>query len=146
MNSELSLQYVNEQYENLLSYKAIIEHHKWRIERDGFDIFVWMQPKNRTEELFLVRLRCDDYPQRSPTLQFVEPTSKEPGYQHWPQVGPFQAAINRSKTMPQFCIPGIREFHEGCHAGDSGNPWVPEKFPFIKILENTKILLDKHLQ
>ena len=146
MNSELSVQYINEQYEKLLSYTNIIEHNLWQIERDGLDIFIAMQLKKRHQDRFLVRLRCDDYPQRSPSLQFIDPTSRETGHLYWPQVGPFQAAINRSQEMPQLCIPGIREFHEGCHAGDAGNPWIPEKFPFIIIIENTQTLLDKHLQ
>lgn len=146
MNSELSIEYLNKEYANLLVYTAIIEHHKWQIERDDFDIFISMRPKQRSQEQFLIRLRCDDYPQRSPSLQFVESSNKTTGAPYWPKVGPFQAAINRSQSLPQLCILGIREFHEGCHATDKGNSWIPDKFPFIKVLENTQTLLDKHLR
>lgn len=143
MNPELSKQYIKEQFHKLQSLKGISEHHDWQITVQGFDIFVLMRPNKHPDKKFLLRLRCDDYPKRAPSLQFIDSETKQEGAQYWPQGGPFQAAISRSQTQPQLCIPGIREFHEGCHASDSSKPWIPEKYSFVKTLESTQILLNK---
>jgi len=47
MNEELSRQYVDDQYNDILSFKAIIEHHEWQIEKDNLDIYLSMRSKKK---------------------------------------------------------------------------------------------------
>jgi len=143
VDPELSKYYFDEQISKLLSLQGIIEHYGWRISIEGVDIYVTMHPKQHPEKDFLVRLRCDEYPKRAPSFQFVDPTTRQEGAQYWPQGSPFQAAISRSQSSPQLCVPGIREFHEGCHSTDSSRPWLPEKYSFAKILQDVQVELDK---
>ena len=143
MDPELSKHYFDEQVSKLQSLKGIIEHHGWTINVEGSNVYATMHPKKHPEKTFLARLRCDEYPKRAPSFQFVDPVTRQEGAQHWPSFGPFQAAIGRSQSQPQLCIPGIREFHEGCHAADSSRPWSPEKYSFAAILQAVQAELDK---
>jgi len=143
VDPELSKHYFDGQVSKLQSLKEIIEHHGWTINVEGFDVYVTLHPKKHPEKTFLTRLRCDEYPKRAPSFQFVDLVTKQEGAQCWPPVGPFQAAISRSQSQPQLCIPGIREFHEGCHATDASRPWSPEKYSFAAILQAIQVELDK---
>lgn len=143
MDPKLSKHYFGEQVAKLQLLKGMIEHHGWMISVEGFDIYVYMHPNRHPEKIFLARLRCDDYPRRAPSFQFLDISTRQEGAQHWPQGTPFQAAIGRNQSSPQLCIPGIREFHEGCHATDSSRPWLPEKYPFTKILQDVQVELDR---
>lgn len=143
MDPELSKHYFDEQVSRVQSLKGIIEHYGWTISVEGFDVYVTMHPRKYPEKRFLARLRCNEYPKRAPSFQFVDPATRQEGAQYWPSVGPFQAAISRSQSQPQLCIPGIREFHEGCHATDSSRPWLPEKYSLAKILQDVQVELDK---
>jgi len=143
LDTELSKYYFSEQVSKLQSLKGVKEHHGWRTDIKGFDIFVTMHPKKHPEKSFLARLRCEEYPKRAPSFQFVDPVTKQEGSQYWPNIGPFQAAISRSQSNPQLCILGIREFHEGCHASDSSHPWSYEKYPLAIILEAVQAELNK---
>jgi len=143
VDPELSKYYFNEQVSKLQSLQGIIEHHGWTINIEGFDVYVTMHPKQHPDRSFLVRLRCEEYPKRAPSLQFVDPSTRREGAQYWPQGGPFQAAVSRSQSSPQLCIPGIREFHEGCHAADSSRPWLHEKYSLATILQCVQVELDK---
>jgi len=143
LDTELSQQYFDEQVKRLHSLKDIQEHHGWVIDVEGFDIFVVIHPKKHPENIFTVRLRCNEFPKRAPSLQFVDSATKQDGAQYWPNIGPFQAAISRSQSQPQLCIPGIREFHEGCHASDASRPWSYERYPLAEILEAVQAEIDK---
>ena len=116
----------------------------WLIENAEPDLFLHMHPHKHPDMVFLVRLHCEGYPARSPSLQFVDPSSKNEGKQYWPQHGSaFQAAVSRG-PQPQLCIPGIREYHEGCHNSPSdANAWDPAKYTFANILERVQRLLDE---
>ena len=73
----------------------------------------------------------------------MDPTTKKEGSEYWPKQGSaFQAALGRAGI--QLCIPGIREYHEGCHAApNDANPWNPQKYPFSDVLERVQNLLDE---
>jgi len=143
VDPELSKHYFDQEVSRLQSLKGLIEHHGWVIEVEGFDIYIFMYPKRYAEKKFLARLRCNEYPKRAPSFQFVNPSTKQEGAPYWPQGDTFSAAIGRSQSLPQLCIPGIREFHEGCHGSDSSKPWSPEKYSFAKILEDVQAELDR---
>lgn len=138
MDPVLSEQKLEEGFRELVSRSAIIALHQWRIAR--FDIYVEMHPKASPESRFLARLRCDDYPQRAPSFQFVDPMTKETGSQYWPAKGKgFSEAVNRNKALPQLCIAGIREFHELLHKEVQ---WDPSKYPLASTLETIQAELD----
>ena len=143
MDETLSKQRFNEQTKLLLSRTQAIKDHDWGIEVVYPDIFCKIHPKRHQDKIFMIRLRCNDYPARSPSLQLVDPTTKNEGKQYWPQQGDaFKAALSRSGI--QLCIPGIREYHEGCHANpNDSNPWNPEKYAFADVLERVQNLLDE---
>jgi len=143
LDPELSGHFFQEQVAKLQSLTELSEHHGWVTNIEGFDVFVTMHPKKHPEKTFLARVRCTEYPKKAPSFQFVDPNTKQEGAQYWPNAGPFQAAISRSQSQPQLCIPGIREFHEGCHASDSSRPWSYEKYPIVEILEAVQAELDK---
>lgn len=137
-----SLQRFNEQVELLFSRKQAIEDNNWNIVVFP-DIFCQIHPKSHQDKIFMVRLRCDGYPARSPSLQFVDPKTRREGKEFWPQQGSaFQAALSRPGI--QLCMPGIREYHEGCHANpNDANLWKPEKYTFADILLRVQNLLDE---
>lgn len=118
----------------------MIKESGWRIEVQ--DLYCLMHPKKHPEITLMAKLRCNEYPARAPSLQFVDPVSRREGAEFWPKQGDvFKAALTRPGI--QLCIPGIREYHEGCHSGaNDPNPWNPEKFTFANILERVQLLLD----
>lgn len=132
-----------EQIELICSLEQTIKDNDWSIAVHS-DIFCRMHPKNHNDIIFMVRLRCDDYPAHAPSLQFVDPVTKKEGAEYWPKQGsPFQAALSRAGI--QLCIPGIKEYHEGCHANPTdANPWNPQKYTFADILLRVQSLLDEH--
>ena len=146
MDQILSEQRFNEQVVLLLDLKQTIQDNGWVIDVVFPDIFCKMHPRNHADIIFMARLRCNDYPARSPSLQFVDPKTKKEGVEFWPKQGnAFSAAIGRG-TSPQLCIEGIREFHEGCHSSPGDQiqyPWKPEKYTFSDILLRVQNLLDE---
>lgn len=93
----------------------------------------------------MVCLKCDEYPNRAPSLQFVDIETRKEGKEFWPKQGKtFEAAVQRPGF--QLCIEGIREFHEGCHSSPNDQkqyPWDPLKFSFANILLNVQNLLNE---
>jgi hypothetical protein len=144
LDPELSRQKFGEQMELLTSLTETTKDNDWKIVEQYPLLYCLMHPKKHLEMKFMVRLRCDDYPQRSPSLQFVDPITKKEGAEYWPKQGAaFQAALSRGGI--QLCIPGIREYHEGCHNNpNDANPWRPERYTFVDILQRVQLLLDEY--
>lgn len=142
MEVALLKKHLDEQIDQLLSMSGITEHYDWTIEVET-TVYITMHPKKYPDKKFTAKLKCDRYPMRAPSFQFIDNNTKNEGAQSWPQGSPFQAAVSRNQALPQLCIAGIREFHEGCHAGDAAKPWIPEKYPFVKTLEAIQVELDK---
>ncbi|MBI4258113.1 MAG: hypothetical protein HY619_04085 [Thaumarchaeota archaeon] len=143
VDPEISKQKFQQQVDLLQGLDEFIRKYGWQFETSYPDIYLTMHPSAHPETKFMVRLRCDDYAARSPSLQFVDPTTHQEGKQYWPQQGgAFQAASSRGPP-PQLCIPGIREYHEGCHNSPSDpNPWNPEKYTLANILERVQWFID----
>ncbi|MFY9301598.1 MAG: hypothetical protein WAO91_10480 [Candidatus Nitrosotenuis sp.] len=146
MDQILSEQRFNEQVALLLSLKQTIQDNGWVIDVVFPDLFCKIHPRNHSDIIFMLRLRCNDYPSKAPSLQFVDPATKKEGKEFWPKQGDaFIAAVGRGPP-PQLCIEGIREFHEGCHASPNDQiqyPWKLDKYTFANILERVQILLNK---
>ena len=136
----------DEQVELLLELKQTTKDNGWEINVVYPNIFCKIHPKKHQDIIFMPRLRCDDYPARPPSLQFVDPETKKEGKEFWPQQGgAFTAALGRGPP-PQLCIKGIREFHEGCHSSLNDKqqyPWNPKKYTFAAILQDVQNLLDE---
>jgi hypothetical protein len=141
MDSELSRQKFEEEFKRLINQTALIKEHDWKISCENQDVFVIMHPKNDPSRKFMLRLRCEDYPQRPPSLQFVNPETRETGAKYWPDRGaPFTNAISRNPIG--LCIPGNREFFESIHREPAWQ-WDAQKYPFAKILQDVQVELDK---
>lgn len=135
---------IDDQLAKMKDLGGLVATYGWQISREKHILTVWMAPVRHVEKKFRVRMACDDYPERAPSLQFVELQTGKTGSEFWPQQGSaFQSAISRDGNLPQLCIRGIREFHDGCHRGDAERPWRPEIYPFSWVLEQLQILLDE---
>ena len=134
------------QLERLRQLGGLVATYGWDVDHreDQITVLVRLGPRSRPALRFTVRLGCDDYPERAPSLQFTDPSGTGTGAEFWPDQGSaFPAAVSRDRNVPQLCIPGIREFHEGCHRGDTGKPWRPELYGFARVLEAVQVLLDE---
>jgi hypothetical protein len=90
-------------------------------------IFVRIEkPGGRT---FVIRFRCDDYPEIAPELRFVAPEvfdnpteDAEPEAQFYP-IGESMVGAGQRGALPVPCIKGHREYYAGdWHAGWSNPP------------------------
>lgn len=129
----------------LFELKQTIIDNGWEITVIYPFIFCKLNPKNHPEKLFMIRLKCVEYPNRAPSLQFVDIQTRKEGIEYWPKEGDaFKAAVQRAGF--QLCIEGIREFYEGCHSSPADQkkyPWDPLKFPFSNIILNVQNLLNQ---
>jgi len=72
-------------------------------------IVVFTRP--RSGKVYAVRFRCDGYPVRAPSVDFVHPeTEQDTGADVWPAEG--EQAIKTTSTPRFVCLPGVREYHE----------------------------------
>ena len=94
---------------------------------DYLVIFVRIvKPSGRT---FVLRLRCDDYPEIAPELRFVDPTTFEnpsmavdPDAKFYP-TGDYMTLAGQRGPLPVPCIKGHRDyFANGWHAGWTNPP------------------------
>src|SRR5438034_1227096 len=65
----------------------------------------------RSGRSFAVRFRCDGYPLRPPSVDFVHPEAEQDtGPDVWPPDG--EQGIKTTSTPRFICLPGVREYHE----------------------------------
>lgn len=118
----------------LVQYDMIVaqrEEYGWESttldEGDYLVIFVLIaKPAGRR---FLMRLRCDDYPEVAPELRFVDPsvsespsTKTEPAATFYP-VGESMVPAGQRGPLPVPCIKGHRDYYaDGWHGGWSNPP------------------------
>lgn len=114
---------------------------------DYLVIFVRIvKPAGRT---FLVRLRCDDYPDIAPELRFVDPRvfetptlDAQPGAQHYP-TGGYMAAAGQRGPLPVPCIKGHRDYYkDGWHGGWT-NPPAHDHSLYQLIMNIRNAILDR---
>lgn len=94
---------------------------------DYLVIFVRIaKPDGRT---FLMRLRCDDYPEVAPEMRFVDPTTfdslsedAEPAPEFYPS-GESVVPAGKRGPLPVLCIKGHRDYYaDNWHGGWSNPP------------------------
>jgi hypothetical protein len=78
---------------------------------------------------FLMRLRCDDYPEVAPLLHFVDPATfenpsldAEPAPECYP-IGDYVVPVGQRGALPVLCVKGHRDYYAaGWHGGWSNPP------------------------
>jgi hypothetical protein len=79
------------------------------VERAGTTLFIgFIRPRDGGE--FMLRLRCEGWPARPPSADFVNPATRvDEGPQVWPNDG--EQAF-KTTSQPRFiCLPGSLEYH-----------------------------------
>jgi hypothetical protein len=127
VDSEITKAKIKEQVD-FLKGSSLAKEYGWIITQENIDVLAQLNPVKVPAKKFMVRLRCDDYPQKAPSVIFVNPDTKKEGLEFWPHGNAFKTTAN----PPGICIRGTREFHEHYHKGD---PWDPKKFTFAVVLQ-----------
>jgi len=90
---------------------------------DYLVIYVLMRSKKNPERKLLAKLKCDDYAQQAPFLEFLNPVAiSDPGLRGdvKPQYYPTGQGVTTDPArspMPIVCLPGHRVYHaNGWHA------------------------------
>ncbi len=93
---------------------------------DYLAIFVKItKPGGRT---FVLRLRCDDYPDIAPELRFIDPAAFDcPTMEAQPEaacypIGPHIVAAGQRGPLPVPCLKGHRDYYAGGWHGGWSNP------------------------
>ena len=133
---------MEQQLAAVTALRETVAYHGWEFQLGDLELLVFINPKAQPEVRFLAQLSYEDYPQKAPSLAFVNPDTKEPGREFWPQKGKaFAAAVSRNP--PQLCIEGVREYHEQLH---SGAQFIPEVHTLAKLLDSMQAELDAGYQ
>lgn len=139
MDDEISKAKMRQQVDSVRSVEQIVAYHGWEFSEEGLQLFVALKPRAKPDLRFIARLSYDGFPQRAPSLTFVNPETKEPGTDFWPRQAPaFTKAVRRQP--PQLCIEGLREFHEQLH---QERPWNPEIHTLGRLLESMQAEINK---
>ena len=99
----------------------------WKVERRGDDVFLALQAPSDGER-YRVRIRCDGYPERPPSVKFVDDAGSENVPRAWPKGG----AIIKPPSECFLCTDLTRE-GIAHHKDWASNP---------KAWRNTKTVLD----
>lgn len=127
---ELSAIKLRKAYDQLMSH-PVVKTYAWEISPlDGEEFDVGLRHSVRREEVYLVRIRCDGFPQ-PPSYVFVDPHSKQVVH---PQVRGYQ------RGWPGLCINGTREFYEKGHP-ERRNRWTYARYPFARVLGEIQFLI-----
>jgi hypothetical protein len=105
-----------------------------------------VKPGGRT---FVLRLRCDDYPEVAPELRFVDPSTFdnpsediEPAAEFYPK-GDSIAEAGQRGPLPVLCIKGHRDYYAGnWHSGWS-NPPAHDHSPYQLVMNVRNAILDR---
>lgn len=115
---------------------------------DYLVIFVRIaKPEGRT---FLMRLRCDDYPEVAPELRFVDPKAFDdprvddsPAAEFYPTGESIVAVRQRPGPLPVPCIKGHRDYYaDGWHTGWS-NPPAHDHAMYQLVMNVRNAILDR---
>ena len=112
-----------------------LKKYNWEIEVIGDDIYLKMMLKGNFEKSYILRVRCDNYPQEIPSFLFVNPITKEEDLSFWPNGNAFK------KEWPGICINGTREFYQPGKHSERRDRWSPEKYPILQVLQEIQVLL-----
>ena len=114
---------------------------------DYLVIFVLiMKPEGRT---FLMRLRCDDYPEIPPELRFIDPRvfdtptiDAHPSAEHYP-TGEYMVGAGQRGPLPVPCIKGHRDYYKDSWHGGWSNPPAHDHCLYQLIMNVRNAILDR---
>ena len=67
--------------------KNLIERYGWKIEVRDTAVYVNIRSIKDDEE-YMLRIQCNNYPEKRPTIEFVDPSSRKPKLSAWPIIRP----------------------------------------------------------
>lgn len=98
---------------------------------------------------FVIRLRCDDYPELAPELRFVDPTTfDDPSMdahaaaEFYP-TGDSIVAAGRRGPLPVPCIRGHRDYYAGNWHHGWSNPPAHDHSPYQLVMNVRNAILDR---
>jgi hypothetical protein len=139
---------VREQYAIVVAQQ---DEYSWRSKLldvgDYLVLFVKIsKPGGRT---FLLRLRCDDYPEVAPELRFVDPAAfahptlgAEPASEFYP-AGESMAGPGERGPFPVPCIKGHRDYYANGWHGGWTNPPAHDHSLYQLVMNVRNAILDR---
>jgi hypothetical protein len=99
--------------------------------------------------MFVLRLRCDDYPEIAPELRFVGPKvfekptmDTEPAAEFYP-TGESMVPANQRGPLPVPCIKGHRDYYAGGWHGGWTNPPTHDHSLYQLVMNVRNAILDR---
>jgi hypothetical protein len=119
---------VRAQYEMVVAQK---QEYGWTtaIIDTGDELVIFVKIEKPQGRTFVMRLRCDDYPEQAPELRFVAPAAFDQPPEAWQPAAEFyprgESIVNDPQRLhlPVPCIKGHRDYYaKGWHQGWSNPP------------------------
>ena len=130
---------------------AQTDEYGWEsIDLDVGDFLVFFiriaKPEGRQ---FVMRLRCDDYPEIAPEMRFVAPEvfehptdTAEPAAEFYP-TGPSVVEAGQRGPLPVLCIKGHRDYYAGGWHGGWTNPPAHDHALYQLVMNVRNAILDR---
>lgn len=133
MLKELTLAFLERELATL-DQSVLEEFRITKLEHKDLNLFVWFlsKPCEGGAHPYLLLLDAVEYPERAMHGIFLNPETREPGLNWWPEdYG--GTSIFRSKNNPQFiCAPSFRTWET---VGGHGRPSSPDEWKLYRVLE-----------
>lgn len=118
----------------------------WRIERDRDDAaIVRASLRARDGEEYHLQLLCDDYPERPPSVTFVNEEGWASDVRAWPSGTPAFHVFVKPPPVSFLCLPLTREglsYHRAWTRDPSVDAWDPRRHHLLDVLARVQLLLD----
>lgn len=139
---------VREQHDMLVAQQG---QYGWRLAvidaGDYLVIFVRIEkPQGRT---FLMRLRCDDYPEQAPELRFVAPAAFDQPSEDWRAAAEFyprgESIVTEGQRgpLPVPCIKGHRDYYANAWHHGWTNPPAHDHSLYQLVMNVRNAILDR---
>jgi len=81
MDREISKRIILEQVAQI--NPVLKQRYGWEIEVDEMTVYVRLK-SSKDSESYMLRIQCDDYPEKNPVMQFVNPETRNSEPKAWP--------------------------------------------------------------
>ncbi len=119
---------VREQYDPVVAQRAEYGWHAAIVDTGDY-LVMFVRIEKPQGRIFVMRLRCDDYPEQAPELRFVAPAAFDRPSEEWQPVAEFYPRgdniVNEAPRgpFPVPCIKGHRDYYaNGWHPGWTNPP------------------------
>lgn len=139
---------VREQYDMIVAQQ---DEYGWCVAivdaGDYLVLFIRIEkPQSRT---FVMRLRCDDYPEQAPELRFVAPVAFDQPSEEWqPSASYYPRGDNivnepQRGNLPVPCIKGHRDYYANSWHGGWTNPPAHDHSLYQLVMNVRNAILDR---